>query len=188
MMVLGLFLLLAAAGLTLDVVFQNTSSMSVDAVGQTLTLNSGLLFVAGVAAGAIGLIGVSMLLGGMGRARRRWAARAESTRAMHGLLADRDRLTEQLDQERTGQTQTLLADRDRLAEQLDQERADRTSTTTAPSRPAHADEPAVLDLAREERAGSNPSGPDAEGPEPGAADESEPVGSGRNGVFRRRDH
>ena len=33
MAVLGLFLLLAAAGLSLDVVFQNTSSISVDALG-----------------------------------------------------------------------------------------------------------------------------------------------------------
>ena len=48
MAVLGLLLLLSAVGLSLDVVFQNTSSISVDTLGQTFTLSSGWLFVAGV--------------------------------------------------------------------------------------------------------------------------------------------
>ena len=92
MAVLGLFLLLAAAGLTLDVVLQNTSSISVDAVGQTFTLSSGWLFVAGVATGAIGLIGVTLLMGGLTRTRSRRAALAESTSSMRDLRADRDHL------------------------------------------------------------------------------------------------
>ncbi|HLI57896.1 MAG TPA: hypothetical protein VKY26_12800 [Actinomycetota bacterium] len=172
MAVLGLFLLLAAAGLSLDVVFQNTSSISVDALGQTVTLSSGWLFVAGVATGAIGLIGVGMVMGGLARARSRRAALAESSSTM----------------------QDLRTDRDRLAAQLDHERDDRTSTTPAP-RQDHAPAAAVneIDLASEaRRAESTPSEyaavPDAEGREPDAADEHEPVASGRHGIFRRRDH
>jgi hypothetical protein len=191
---LGLFLLLAAAGLTLDVVLQNTSSISVDAVGQSFTLSSGWLFVAGVATGAIGLIGVSMLILGLARARSRRAALAESSSTMQGLQADRDRLAEELDRERAGQTQNLQTDRDRLAAQLDREREDRTSTTPASrqarARAAGANE---IDLASEQsRAESTPSEyaavPNAEGREPDAADGHEPVESGRHGIFRRRDH
>jgi len=194
MAVLGLFLLLAAAGLSLDVVFQNTSSISVDAVGQTVTLSSGWLFVAGVATGAIGLIGVGMLIGGLARARRRRAALAESSSTMQDLQADRDRLAEQLDHERAGQTQKLQTDRDRLAAHLDHERDDRTSTTPAP-RQDHAPAAAIneIDLVSEpRRAESSPSEyaavSDAEGREPDAADEHDPVASGRHGIFRRRDH
>ena len=171
MAVLGLFLLLAAAGLTLDVVFQNTSSISVDAVGQSFTLSSGWLFVAGVATGAIGLIGVSMLMAGLGRAKSRRAALAESRSTMQGLQADRDR----------------------LAEELDRERDDRTSTTPASRRRDQAAGANEIDLASEQpRAESSPSEyaavPNAEGREPDAANGHEPVESGRHGIFRRRDH
>lgn len=193
MAVLGLFLLLAAAGLTLDVVFQNTSSISVDAVGQSFTLSSGWLFVAGVATGAIGLIGVSMLMAGLGRAKSRRAALAESRSTMQGLQADRDRLAEELDRERAGQTQNLQTDRDRLAAQLDRERDDRTSTTPASRRRDQAAGANEIDLASEQpRAESSPSEyaavPNAEGREPDAANGHEPVESGRHGIFRRRDH
>ena len=173
MMVLGLLLLLAAAGLTLNVVLQNTASMTVDAVGQTFTLDSGWLFVAGVATGAIGLLGLTMLIGGMARAGGRRAGRAQSTSAIRGLEADRDR----------------------LADELHRERADRPSTTASPrsepSRRAARDD--EIDLASEEpRAESNRSRRDGvrddEESERGAADRREPVGSGRHGLFRRRDH
>ena len=194
MAVLGLLLLLAAAGLTLDVVFQNTSSISVDAVGQTLTLSSGWLFVAGVATGATALIAVSMLMGGLARARSRRAALAESSSTMQGLEADRDRLAEQLDRERAGQTRNLQTDRDRLAAQLDHERDDRTSTTSASRQDRAAAAGAnEIDLASEQpRADSTSSEyaavPNAERREPDAADGHEPVESGRHGIFRRRDH
>lgn len=194
MAVLGLFLLLAAAGLTLDVVFQNTSSISVDAVGQTFTLSSGWLFVAGVATGAIGLIGVSMLMGGLGRARSRRAALAESSSTMQDLRADRDHLAEQLERERAGQTQNRQTDRDRLAGQRDHERDDRTSTTPAPRQDrAPAAGANEIDLASEPRRAESTRSeyaavPNAEGREPDAADGHEPVESGRHGLFRRRDH
>jgi hypothetical protein len=106
MAILGLLLLLSAAGLTLDVVWQNTASISVDALGQSFTVNPGLLFAAGVATGAIGLLGLSMLVGGMARARRRRMALTTSRSTLEDLQADRDRLAEQLDRERAGRTST----------------------------------------------------------------------------------
>jgi hypothetical protein len=167
MAVLGLLLLLGATGLTLDVVFQNTSSINVDAVGQTFTLSTGWLFVAAVATGALGLLGVTMLLGGMARARRRRAILAESR----------------------GSAQDLQTDRDRLAEQLEQERAERASNSSAPwpeaAAAAHNDPAAPIDLTREPRpAGSGPT------QDPARADDDgrEPVAAGRHGIFHRRDH
>ena len=159
MAVLGLLLLLCAPGLTLDVVFQNTASINVDAVGQTFTLSSGWLFVAAVATGAVGLLGVTMLLGGIARARHRRAVLAESR----------------------GSAQDLQTDRDRLAAELDRERAGRTSTGSAPwpQRTAAApdDTPATVNLARQEGGASSP-----------PTDEREPVAAGRHGIFHRRDH
>jgi hypothetical protein len=129
MAVLGLLLLLSAAGLSLDVVFQNTSSITVDALGQTFTLSSGWLFVAGVITGAAGLLGLRLLFGSMARAHSRRRALAESR----------------------GTSQDLQADRDRLAAELDHERAGRTSTTAAPMQhsaaAARENGPATVDLA-----------------------------------------
>src|ERR1700724_2454197 len=107
MAVLGLLLILSAAGLGLDVVFENTSSIRVDTLGQTFTLSSGWLFVAGVITGAVGLLGVTLLFGGMARAaRRRRVALAQSRGASEELKADRDRLAAELDHERAGRTST----------------------------------------------------------------------------------
>src|ERR1700682_1833005 len=109
MAVLGLLLLVSAVGLSLDVVFQNTSSISVDALGQTFTLSPGWLFVAGVITGAVGLLGGTLLMGGMARARRRRRALAESRGTSQVLQADRDRLAAELDHERAGRTSTTPA-------------------------------------------------------------------------------
>jgi hypothetical protein len=167
MAVLGLLLLLGATGLTLDVVFQNTSSINVDALGQSFTLSTGWLFVAAVATGAVGLLGVTMLLGGMARARHRRAVLAESR----------------------GTTQDLQTDRDRLAAQLDQERAERASTPSASwpqaAPAAHNDPAAPVELTGEQRrAGSAPT------QDPALADDDgrEPVAAGHHGIFHRRDH
>lgn len=69
-----MLLLLAVAGVSLDLVFQNTSSINVDALSQTFTLSSGWLFLAEEVTGIVGLLGVTMLLGGTVRARRRRSA------------------------------------------------------------------------------------------------------------------
>lgn len=167
MAILGLLLLLAAAGLTLDVVFQNTSSLNVDAIGQTFTLSSGWLFVAGVIAGAVGLLGVTMLLGGMARNRRRRIALAESRGTSQDLQTDRDRLAAELDDERASRTRTVPA--------ASQHRA------TAPQQ----DEPATVDLASEERRAAPAPTEDAA---QANRDGREPVAAGRHGIFHRRDH
>jgi hypothetical protein len=170
MAVLGLLLLLSAAGITLDVVWQNTASISVDAVGQGFSLSSGWLFAAGVAAGAIGLLGMIMLMGGMARARRRRAALVESTSSVEGLQAERDRLAVQLERERAGRTSTR-------------------STPWKQSRNERVDESGVIDLG-DERSGEADSPdyaavPSAAGRER-ATDRDEPVGSGRHSFFHRR--
>jgi hypothetical protein len=166
MAVLGLLLLVSAVGLGLDVVFQNTSSISVDALGQTFTLSSGRLFLAGVVTGAIGLLGATLLSDGMARARRRRAALAESR----------------------GASQELQADRDRLAAELDHERAGRTSTPPPSQHPAPAERengPAAVDLTGEERRpGSAPTEDAAMADTHGR----KPVAAGRHGIFHRRDH
>ncbi len=166
MAVLGLLLLLSAVGLSLDVVFQNTSSISVDTLGQTFTLSSGWLFVAGVITGAVGLLGVTLLVGGMARARRSRVALAQSR----------------------GASEELQADRDRLAAELDHERAGRTSTTPALSQHRTAAVPAngpAVDLAGEERRAGLAPTEDAAVVD---ADRREPVAAGRHGILHRRDH
>jgi type II secretory pathway pseudopilin PulG len=157
MAILGLLLVLAATGLTLDVVFQNTSSISVDALGQTFTLSSGWLFTAGVITGVVGLLGVTLLLGGMTRARRRQAALAQSRRAARDLQVDRDRLAAELDQER--------------------------ATTPSPLQPSQtpANGPAAVDLASEERRGA----PSTENTDLANSEGREPVAAGRHGIFHR---
>lgn len=171
MAILGLLLLLSAAGLALDVVVQNTSSISVDAVGETFSLSPGWLFVAGMATGVIAVLGGSMLVAGMARARRRRSALVNSRSSV----------------------QDLQAERDRLAVELERERAARTATTVGPRRhngPAvHDDEAAVIDLADERHSepasGDYAAVPGAAGREP-AVDRREPVESGRRGLFHRR--
>src|SRR5687768_7750078 len=106
MAILGLLLLLAGAGLAVDVVLQNTSSISVDAVGETLSLSPGWLFVAGMATGVIAMLGVSMLIAGMARARRRRGALVNSRSSVQDLQAERDRLAVALERERAPRTST----------------------------------------------------------------------------------
>jgi hypothetical protein len=137
MAILGLLLLLAGAGLAVDVVVQNTSSISVDAVGETFSLRPGWLFVAGMATGVIAVLGMGMLIAGMARARRRRGALVNSRTSV----------------------QDLQAERDRLAVALERERAARTSTTVG-SRPSGSavrdDESAVIDLADERHSEREP--------------------------------
>lgn len=159
MAILGLLLLLAAGGLAVDVVVQNTSSINVDAVGQTFSLSPGWLFVAGVATGVIALLGVGMLFAGMARARRRRSA----------LVNTRSSVEE------------LQAERDRLAVELERERAARTTTTVGASRhderAVRDDRSAEIDLA-DERHAERTSADDA-------ADRREPIETGRRGLFHR---
>jgi hypothetical protein len=156
--ILGLLLLLSAAGLAVDAVVQNTLPVSVDAVGQTFSLSPGWLFVAGMAAGVIAVLGVSLLVTGTARARRRRSALVNTRSSV----------------------QELQAERDRLAVELERERAARTTTTVGPRRhdgPAVDDDnSAVIDLADERR--TEPATGDY-------VDRREPAGSARRGLFHR---
>jgi hypothetical protein len=170
MAILGLLLLLSAAGLAVDMVVENNVSSSVDALGETFSLTPGWLFVAGVATGVIAMLGVSMLVAGMARARRRRSALVDTRSSV----------------------QDLQAERDRLAVELERERAARTATTVGPRRhdgPAHGDDEAgLIDLADErhpERDSEDYAGvPDAT--DRHAGDRREAVESGRRGLFQRR--
>jgi hypothetical protein len=156
--ILGLLLLLSAAGLAVEAVVQNTLPVSVDAVGQTFSLSPGWLFVAGMAAGVIAVLGVSLLVTGTARARRRRSALVNTRSSV----------------------QELQAERDRLAVELERERAARTTTTVGRRHDGptvHDDRSAVIDLADERR--SEPASGDD------APDRREPVGSGRRGLFHR---
>lgn len=110
MAILGLLLLLATAGLAVDVVVQNTSSISVEAVGATFSMSPGWLFVAGLATGVIGLLGVGLLVAGITRARRRRASFAESRTSLQELQAERDRLAVELERQRATRTSAAVDD------------------------------------------------------------------------------
>ena len=121
MAILGLLLLLAAAGLAVDVVVQNTSSISVEAVGATFSMSPGWLFVAGLATGVIGLLGVRLLVAGITRTRRRRAEFAESRTSLQELQAERDRLAVELERQRSTRT-SAAADDDSAVIDLDEDR------------------------------------------------------------------
>jgi hypothetical protein len=106
MAVLGLILLLAAGGLTLDVVVQNTSSINVNALGQTFTLSPGWLFVTGLVAGAVALLAVTMIVGGLARSHRRRVVLAETRGSVQDLQAERDQLAGDLYHERAARAST----------------------------------------------------------------------------------
>src|SRR4051812_16594733 len=72
MVALGLLLLLASGALTVGMVLQNTDAASASAFGQSASgLTIGGLFLAGVVTGAIAILGLTMILAGASRRRRR---------------------------------------------------------------------------------------------------------------------
>ena len=119
MAILGLLLLLAAAGLAVDIVVQNTPSISVEAVGATFSMSPGWLFVAGVATGVIGLLGLSLLVAGGTRARRRRAVLAESRTNLQDLQAERDRLAVELERQRSGRTSAAVDEDSKESKEID---------------------------------------------------------------------
>jgi hypothetical protein len=108
--IIGLLILIAAAGVAVAGVAGNSGSThslgdSFVIFGQSVTgLSAGQLFLYGIVVGVVGMLGLAMLLGTF---NRRLASRG-SRRALKGsrresaaLLLDRERLTQQLDDERT---------------------------------------------------------------------------------------
>jgi hypothetical protein len=100
MAVLGLLLFAAAAGLTVDVLSQNTTTMHVHAVGQTYAMSHGGVFLAGVVTAVAGLCGFWLFASGMARSRRRRAMLRETQGTTEELKAERDRLATALVAER----------------------------------------------------------------------------------------
>lgn len=109
-LIIGLLILIAATGVAVAGVVANSGSAhplgdSFVIFGQSVTgLSIGQLFLYGIVVGVVGMLGLAMLLGTF---NRRLASRG-SRRALKGsqsesaaLRLDRERLTQQLDDERT---------------------------------------------------------------------------------------
>jgi FtsZ-interacting cell division protein ZipA len=96
MVLIGLVLVAAAVGFTIDVFVQNTASIDVDVLGRTFVVRPGWLVVAGLVAVVVLLIGVRLVVGGLARSRRR---RTE-LRTARVAARERDSLAEQLEVER----------------------------------------------------------------------------------------
>jgi len=95
-LLLGVVLVAAAIGVTVDIFVQNTEQFDLDAFGRTFAVTPGWLVVTGIAVVVVFLIGARLIALGVARARRR--RRALRT----GLAAsqERDRLAQQLADER----------------------------------------------------------------------------------------
>ena len=105
MIALGIVLLVLSGVFTLGVALSNTSTTQAEAFGVSLTnVSLGALFLAGVVAGAVLLIGLTLLMAGLTRRRhRRRAVRAEvkgvrTERA--GLAEENLRLQEEITEQR----------------------------------------------------------------------------------------
>jgi hypothetical protein len=107
MVLIGLVLVAAAVGFTVDVFVQNTASIDVDVLGRTFVVSPGWLVVAGLVAVVVLLIGARLVVGGLARSRRR------RTELRSARVATRER--------------------DSLAQQLEVERAERELAAPAPS-------------------------------------------------------
>jgi hypothetical protein len=91
--VLGLFLLLISGLLTAGMVLQNTDPAQASVFGQAVTgVTIGGLFAAGVATGAVALLGLLMILTG---ARRRRARRVGLKRQVRDVREERESLAEE---------------------------------------------------------------------------------------------
>ncbi|MCU1596206.1 MAG: hypothetical protein JWO12_3598 [Frankiales bacterium] len=93
MVVLGLLLLLAAAGVTVAVVLDNTDPVSVSAFGSSLSnLSLGELFLGGVAVGGIAVLALALLVMS---ARRRRSRRLETKQQVRHVRTEKQQLQEE---------------------------------------------------------------------------------------------
>ncbi len=93
MVVLGLLLLLASAGVTLGVVLSNTDEVSASAFGVSLSnVSIGGLFLFGVIVGAAAMLGAGMLLTGAARKRSR---RVATKRKVSAVRTEKEQLAEE---------------------------------------------------------------------------------------------
>jgi hypothetical protein len=106
MVVLGLFLLVVAGLVTGAMVLQNTDASSASVFGQAVNGTVGGLFLAGVIAGAVAILGVMMIVAGLARRRARRVGLKRQARAAHSeketLAEENARLQRELEESRTG--------------------------------------------------------------------------------------
>jgi hypothetical protein len=144
MIIIGLVLLIAAAGFGLDLVWKNQYSVrSPELFGQTLGIhNAAVFFVIGAITGAALLVGIALLLAGLRRKGSKARQRRQDRREAKNASLERDRAQEE---------------NEKLRRQLEQD-----GTGTSPSDPSTAEAPAASDAATAEA--PVPSGATAEAP------------------------
>jgi hypothetical protein len=106
MIILGLLLMAACAALAVDAVMQNSHAIHATVFNQPIShLSLGALFVAGAVVGLLFALGLLMFTGGIGRAgrkrRERKAAAREASTETEALREHNERLSAQLERERT---------------------------------------------------------------------------------------
>jgi uncharacterized membrane protein len=118
MVIVGLLILLVAIGVGLSGVLANSGSehllgQDFSVLGLQLSgLTTGQLFGYGIIIGVLGMLGLSLLLGVFNRrlaSRRSRRALKGSQKESQALRTDRDRLTQQLDDEHTEQARAESA-------------------------------------------------------------------------------
>lgn len=107
MFLLGILCIIAGGGMLAGVVYSETATMQVVVFSQSLgSFPQWVFFLFGMGAGAVALFGIQLLVGSVTRRTRRRVKRHQERRATRqhteSLQAERDRLAEQLDQERAG--------------------------------------------------------------------------------------
>jgi len=109
MILLGLLLMCACTAMAVDAVVQNGHVTHATAFNQPIDhLTLGGLFIAGAVVGIVFALGVLMLTGGFGRARRRRAERRavyrETAAETDALRAHNERLERELEDQRATDT------------------------------------------------------------------------------------
>jgi hypothetical protein len=96
MALIGLVLIVLAAGFTVDVFVENSQRFDVDVLGRTFSVSPGWLVVSGIVALALFVVGVRLVMVGTRRRRRRKAVLRDAKSAAR----ERDQLARQLAAER----------------------------------------------------------------------------------------
>ena len=93
MAVLGLILLVLAVLVAVGVALSNDGDVDVELLGEAINgLTTGTLFLAGVATGVVGLLGLSLMLRGF---KRRRAKRIAHKQQVHSARSDAESLAEE---------------------------------------------------------------------------------------------
>lgn len=125
MVVLGALLLVLSAVLVAGIVTSSTTPVDVEAFGTGLEgVSAGELFVLGACTGAVAVIGLGLLLGGLARSRARRRSAKQEVRAVRGeresLAEENARLQAELEQrERDARTYPADAPTGAVREDVD---------------------------------------------------------------------